>query len=187
MVLLSGPRLLFFVLLVSRLSSPCLYGGSACASARTSALGSRVGHGEGEERRLTDFPRTPSHRLVHPSLGGNHTAIAMLESRDAARATFYRRRVGRLAACASSNCRLWQPCPHSRAAHIPQCARSRSSCVFRTPACPASCRTSAVHCASPISSQATYSPLATSPVGHRRLSMTSARRASPVQCSNRAT
>ena len=73
--------------------------------------------------------------------------------------------------------------PHSCAAHIPPCTHSRSNCVFRTPACPASCRTSAIHCASQISSRATYSPLSTSPVGHQRLSTMSARRASPARCS----
>src|SRR5260370_39331557 len=125
MVLLSGSGLLFSALPVSRLSSPCLYGGFACASARTSALGSHTGHGE-EKRRVTISPKTLSRLLVHLSPGGNHTAIGMSENRDAVRATFYPHRAGPwcLPADVGSNYQPWPPCPHSRMAPIPPCAPS---------------------------------------------------------------
>src|SRR5713226_4724536 len=54
----------------------------------------------------------------------------------------------------------WPPCPHSRIVPIPPCAPSHQNYVFRTRAYPASCKTLAVHRASPISSRKTFLPLA---------------------------
>ena len=74
-------------------------------------------------------------------------------------------------------CRPSPSCPRLCMAYTRPCARCLSSCASRTPAFPASCKTSA-RSPSPILSLATFSPLATSPVGHRRHSTTSAHCAS---------